>query len=391
MIMSALRRVAKAGLAAAVGMGLPHRWLRYRCVERESVSAYITRVGGADHAAYETIHEEATADHPLPINGVSREALPDDAGWWGFSFRDVPQRRSGATFRMTIPRARVISYREAARDGDFYPAILTDDRHALDLRELRYRPPHGRALCEAGRPTRLERATWFIERVYHNHSHWLTAHLPKLLLLRDRGELDEVLLPAERTEAMDRSMRMVGIDPARFRTFRTGELLRVERLTILGTDRFRPELLRLVPEALGVRAAPPPRRRVYISRAKANRRRLLNEAEVWALLEPEGFEKVCMEDLPFERQVELMRETAMLVAPHGAGLTNMLFCPAGACVVEIADASFANPNFYALASALGHRYAILGAAAEDAPHPVERDLRVDPHAVQSLVHQLCTR
>ncbi len=131
--------------------------------------------------------------------------------------------------------------------------------------------------------------------------------------------------------------------------------LRVDRLTLLVTDRFRPELIRLVPEAYGSRERPAPHRRVFISRARAARRQLLNEDEIRRVLEPAGFERVLMEELPFAGQVALMRETAVLVAPHGAGLTNMIFCPPGAHVVEFADLSFPNPNFYALASALGHQ------------------------------------
>ncbi|HEV2293543.1 MAG TPA: glycosyltransferase family 61 protein [Tepidisphaeraceae bacterium] len=379
-----LKRLIKAG----VNRGLDPAWVGYRHVPRQTVAQYFEGHPEQRSGRYETVHREAVAHNPLPRNVASRDQLPADRGWWGYSFHDVPARTSDETFIATLPDCRVIAYRDPDRGDDFYPAILSGDRRALDLREIRFRPRHAEALRHAGPPVRLKKATWFIERVYHNHSHWLTAHLPKLLLLRDRGALADVVLPEERTPAIDGSLRMLGIDAAQFRTFDLARPLDVEEFTFLGTDRFRPELLRLVPQAFGVLDAEPPRRKVFISRGKALRRRLVNEDEVWALLEPRGFERVLMEELSFQQQVELMKQTAVLVAPHGAGLTNMMFCPPGAHVVEMADLSFPNPNFYALASAMGHHYWVIKADALGDVHPLEKDLRADVRALAEVLSDL---
>ncbi|MDZ7757189.1 glycosyltransferase 61 family protein [Rhodohalobacter sp.] len=48
-----------------------------------------------------------------------------------------------------------------------------------------------------------------------------------------------------------------------------------------------------------------------------------------------------------------MQQAEIVVAPHGAAITNVIFLSPGTHVVEIADLSFPNPNFYALASAMG--------------------------------------
>ena len=374
---------------ASVERGVPPAWLGYRWVRRETVPAYFARHEERPEAGrYETVHPEAVARHPLPQNVPSREDLPDDRGWWGYSFRDVPARTSGETFIATLPDVRVAWYHDPEQNDDFYPAFLTHDRRALDLREVRFRPRHAQVLRRSGPPVRVEKATWILERVYHNHSHWLTAHLPKLLLLKERGLLGNVLLPPWRTSTLDGSLRMLGLDPGTFRTFDPARPLDVGELTVLGTDRFRPELLRTVRAAYAVPEGRPPHRKVYISRAKATRRRLVNEDAVWALLEEAGFEQVFMEDLGFEEQVRLMQETDVLVAPHGAGLTNMVFCPEGTRVAEIADLSFPNPNFYAIASAMGHRYWLLSAEALGDRHPLERDLRIDVAAVEDVLPQL---
>ena len=383
-----LRHLAIRAARLAVDRGVPPSWFGYRWVRRQTMAELLSRADASELiASYETIHPEAVVENPLPANVAKREQLPAERGWWGYSFRDVPARTSTETFIATLPDARVVWYEDGRRQ--FHPAVLTSDDRSLDLREIRYRRPHADAFAR-GHPLRLRRATWILERVYDNHSHWLSAHLPKLLLLRDRGQLDHVLLPPRLTPVMETSLRMLGLDPTAFARFDPSRRLEVDQLTVIGTDRFRPELLRLVQQAYAGSAPPAPHRRVFVSRAGATRRRLVNEEELWPLLRDVGFERVKMEELSFEAQVALMRETAVLVAPHGAGLTNMLFCPPGAEIVEVADLSFPNPNFYAIACAAGHRYWLLtGEHVGDAP-PLERDLRIDLPSVTPLLRKLTT-
>tara|TARA_R100000306_G_scaffold54193_2_gene51230 strand:+ start:12044 stop:13249 length:1206 start_codon:yes stop_codon:yes gene_type:complete len=376
-------------IRASIASGVPAAWFGYRGIRRETVQAYFDRQAGSSSAGkYEIIHPRSQAANPLPANIASRDQLPDDRGWWGYSFRDVPERISDETYIATVPDCLITWYRDPDKKNDFYPAILNKDSRAFDMRELRFRPLHAITLRKSPKPVRLKKATWFIERVYHNHSHWLTAHLPRLLLLREQGLLGELILPPERTASLDGSLRMLGLNPDDFQTYDPSRPLFVEELTILGTDRFRPELLQMIPEAFGVNEGAPPKRKVFISRLQATRRRLVNEDEVWAVLEPLGFERVLMENLSFEDQVNLMRETAVLAAPHGAGLTNMVFCQKGTDIVEIADLSFPNPNFYAVAAAMGHRYWLIPATSIGDMHPLEKDLKVDPALVSSTLAQM---
>jgi hypothetical protein len=255
---------------------VPAKWLGYAWVPQEGVRDFFARsfADPAPPGRFQTIHPRAVARNPLPCNVARRSVLPDDAGWWGYSFHDVPQRVSGETFRATLPRCRVVPHVDPT-DREFYVAIIDADDRALALREMAFRRGHA-PLLRSGARRRLERATWVTERVFHNYSHWLTAHLPKLLLLRSQGELEGVLLPRERAPVIDASLRMVGLEPDSFATFENEVVLEVDELTVLDTDRFRPELVRLVRDALPSAPAVEPHRRVYISRAKAARRRLLS-------------------------------------------------------------------------------------------------------------------
>lgn len=379
-----LRRRLDPLAERAVAAGLPPAWVGYRWVSGETVAGHVARTG---RGCYETVHVPAMAANPLPRNVADRGDLPADPGWWGYSFRDVPERVSGETFVATLPDCRLVFWTDP-RKNNFHPAILTADGRALTLREIAFRPGHAEVL-RAGRPAaRIDRATWVIERVYHNHSHWLTAHLPKLRLLQMRGGLDGLVLPRRRNAVMDASLRMLGLDPGGFADFDPDRPLEVGELTLIGTDRFRPELLRPVRDALAPQVPAPPRRRVFISRQRSRGRRLVNEEELWPALAAAGFERVFMEDLTFGEQVDLMAGTAVLLAPHGAGLTNMMFCPPGAHVVEIADPGFPNPNFYALACAMGLHYWLVRGAGLGDGHPLDQDLRADPDAVRAVLARL---
>lgn len=378
-------------LRLAVERGFPAAGIGYRWVPTESVQSTLSRCSAKDsdgRPRYETIHPESVSSNPLPRNVTSRDSLPADPGWWHYSFHDVPERRNGETFRATIPNCRIVPCKEPGRD-QFWVTLLNQAGRALDIREMAYREWQAPVMRKRPRHHRAK-ATWICERVFHNHSHWLSAHLPKLLLLRERNELSQLVLPEKRMGAIDECMRMYGMEPNRFDTIRTGEPMQVDELTILGTDRFRPELLRLVGAYCPIPAASMPHRKVLISREGATRRRLLNEDAIWNILKSQGFERVRMEDLNFTAQVSLMRETAVLFAPHGAGLTNMLFCPPGAKVVELADLGFPNPNFYATAAAMGHSYWLLEAESRGTGHLLERDLYIDPEKVGALdlsIHQ----
>jgi capsular polysaccharide biosynthesis protein len=103
-------------------------------------------------------------------------------------------------------------------------------------------------------------------------------------------------------------------------------------------------------------------RKVYISRAKALRRKVANEQEVIALLKQFGYEIHCMEDLTFTDQVKLMMQSSHLVSIHGAGLTNMLFMQEGSQILELYLDPYRynkipfSKSYFRLAGILNHNY-----------------------------------
>lgn len=373
----------------AVEHGVPPALLGWRWRARERLDAYLARTGRLH--TKDVLRPASRSTLPLPRNVPSRDTLSRDGALWGYSQYDVPERAVSETYIARILDARLLFFHTPDK-RDFFPAIITPDGTSLECREISHRARHAPQAATRGRVAQhFDRATWVLERAYHNHSHWLTAHLPKLLLLRERGLLNDVLMPLRRTAVMDASMRMLGIDPEALRQFDPARPVEVGELTLVGTDRFDPAHMRQVRAAFADHTAADarlPHRRIFISRERSRGRRITNEHALWAMLHRHGFEKVFMEDLSFPEQVRMMQQTRVLLAPHGAGLTNMLFCPEGGHVVELADPGFPNPNFYALAAGLRLGYWLLSEQAGDAHHPLDRDLTVDVARVENVVEQI---
>ncbi len=360
---NAAQRLADAGVPPAA---LGHRFRRHSDAARV--------------AAVETVHAAGIVTAALPTTVAQRADLPDDAGWWGFSMRDVPARSVAATLILRLDNARVLSDQTDDSARDYSPAILDRRGRSLDLREIRYRPFHAPL---ARRPPDMvrDRAVWIAERVFDNHSHWLSAHLPKLILLRDRDLLrGDLVLPAHRPARIDDSLHAIGIDPDACHLLAVGQVLHARRLVLVACDRFHPALLDRARSVLAP-ATTSPARRILISRRAARGRTLIGEDALLPLLAAHGIAPVVMEELEFAAQVALMAQAEVVVAPHGAGLTNMLFCRPGAHIVEIADPTYPNPNFYAMAAALGLTYTLVAGEGVGDGHPLHRNLAVTADAL----------
>jgi hypothetical protein len=96
---------------------------------------------------------------------------------------------------------------------------------------------------------------------------------------------------------------------------------------------------------------------IYISRRGIESFRCLcNEDEVEAVMMRLGFAIVRPEDLSFDEQVATFARARIIAGPHGAGLSNAAFAPAGCLVVEICTESWTPPYYARLTQLFEHNY-----------------------------------
>ncbi|OEY86884.1 capsular biosynthesis protein [Wolbachia pipientis] len=75
--------------------------------------------------------------------------------------------------------------------------------------------------------------------------------------------------------------------------------------------------------------------RIYISRANASMRRIINEKELITELEKIGFKVIHLELLSPYEQAQIFNHAQVIVGPHGSGFANLIFTNPGCKVVEI--------------------------------------------------------
>lgn len=108
-----------------------------------------------------------------------------------------------------------------------------------------------------------------------------------------------------------------------------------------------------------------PFRRLYIQRKKG--RTITNEKELSNFLSANGFEIVQSENMSVAQQAHLFSEAKFVVAPHGAGLTNLVFCEPETKVIDIFSPQWVNPCYWILSSHLQLQYAYLMGEGEEVP------------------------
>lgn len=143
---------------------------------------------------------------------------------------------------------------------------------------------------------------------------------------------------------------------------------------------------RVVPAA-GASAAGAPRK-LFLSRARTGRRRIINEAQVYEVFAAHGYELVYPEELGVREQVALFAQAIHIAGSGGAALTNMLFMPPGGHVLMLNNryipAHARSLYFGPLSAACGHAFTIL--SGEPVAFPTDRAIDADVHIDPDAVH-----
>ena len=78
-------------------------------------------------------------------------------------------------------------------------------------------------------------------------------------------------------------------------------------------------------------------RKIFISRKDATSRTIINESELIKFFKSSNFEIINLSEKSFIDQIKIFNSAKLIVAMHGAGLTNLLFCKNNTKVVEITE------------------------------------------------------
>ncbi len=208
---------------------------------------------------------------------------------------------------------------------------------------------------------------------HRNYYHWT---LDCLARLAGAGEdtlagVRRVLVPAPRAEFHRAGLAYCGLEESHeVVPVAPDATLRVERViapwSVTGYHQPHPCI---VPFFARMRERAPVRdetwpRLVYIDRRGGDQRPLANEDAVVAALVARGFVPVRLESHPLADQIAIFAHAAVIVAPHGAGLANLVFARPGTIVLELLMDGWVNWCFRHLSVLFGLHYdCVLGRQA----------------------------
>lgn len=126
--------------------------------------------------------------------------------------------------------------------------------------------------------------------------------------------------------------------------------------------------------------------RIFVSRKKCGRRRLLNEDAAFGELERFGFQRIFFEEMSFREQVGCAARAKVICGLHGAGFTNMMFSESRQKIIEILSPRKDQIHYKLLASKMRHLHWQYDSVEEiEANH--ESDYRVEPNSLSEFIQK----
>ncbi|MDM9379589.1 glycosyltransferase family 61 protein [Chlorogloeopsis sp. ULAP01] len=126
---------------------------------------------------------------------------------------------------------------------------------------------------------------------------------------------------------------------------------------------------------------------VYVSRRKAVGRRILNESEVAECLQSYNFRSYVLEELNLAEQINLFSQAKFVIAPHGAGLSNIIFST-NSKVIEICGETPPTLNFAGIARTLGFQYGCLTNPNNSNLSKNDGNIQVDIKRLSTMIDML---
>lgn len=232
-----------------------------------------------------------------------------------------------------------------------------------------------------------------------NYYHFLYDAIGRYGILEEAlpGERPDAVVIPHQTGYQRQLIAMVGLDLPLLQP-RPRHTFRADRLLVPSTPNQDLDAPRSTVEWLRKRL--PPRstgdgpRRLYLSRGQQpGSRRYLQEPALWPALERRGFVVLDPGKLSVQEQIDVFHGAEVVVAPHGAALTNITFGSPGLRVLELFAPTYVHLGLWAIAEAVdGIEYRYLvgdGPTREGRPMTgILDDISIPADRVEAAVDEL---
>jgi hypothetical protein len=232
--------------------------------------------------------------------------------------------------------------------------------------------------------------------------HWMVDSLPRLFLLKEAGLFDRVdyfLVPNYSLDYHRETLAYFGIKSHQVISVLSNRHIQADSLILTSYTRVNGHHPQWACDGfyntfVGSSASERSDRLLYISRADAKQRRVLNEPELIDMLKQYGFEVYTMSSLSMREKAELLNSARLIVGPHGSGSVNFAFCKPGTKILDLFPDNCVAPFICDICDKRGLDYHYLlcesDGNADNAVEGQKLNLTVDVKVVEEKVRQLLT-
>ncbi len=213
---------------------------------------------------------------------------------------------------------------------------------------------------------------------YHSYYHWMVEYLPKLRLLecyeKKTNSNPTILIESDPPAFVKESLSVAGYNSNQYTEW-CGSKRQIQNLIvpIHRSHRFnyqypkksdynpsRDDLLWLRERMRSNTDFDTENNNkiIYISRQKVpseRGRKVINYDSLIDIIRDFGGREYVLEELSFEKQIQIFAEADIIIGPHGAGLLNMIFAD-DPVVIELFPETVLKPHFYFMAEMMGVDY-----------------------------------
>ncbi len=220
--------------------------------------------------------------------------------------------------------------------------------------------------------------------------HWMIDIAPKIAAIQARPGNETLvwMLPRSNHSYERETLELLQIDESKVidtTGFKNVRIRRAHMVMLPGWFEIQKSAA-LLRERLLPHAGPAVGERIYLKRK--GRRICRNEDEVVRHLSKKGF--VMIEDVPRTviEQIGLFSGARVIVAPHGAALSNLLWCSGECTVIECFAEGYCPPYYKNLAAFTGMRYASIGQTDDSHWTGVAGDIHIDLRKLDACMETL---
>jgi capsular polysaccharide biosynthesis protein len=357
------------------------RWFRANRAELEAAGVRLRMVG--DRAPIHTALPRCLNGSPSPT--------------WNWAVDWTPQDR----FCLELPDARLLFEPWRCSSAVLAPGgTILHDLLPIFFHHARSHP--ARCAVRLGKPVRLPgKAFLLLNDANSNFYHWMCDVLPRLEIARRAGhrlEDFDWFVTDELSQAFHReSLAALGIPEEKIFVGTRYRFVAAEHLVATSlfdkSGMVHRESLAFVADAMrarfGIEGDLPGHRRIFVSRQEGYYRRIVNWDEIEPLLRKHGFEVVASERLGMDQQTRLFSEAGHVIAGHGAGLTNLMYCRPGTRVLEMLHEKWGHSMYWLTAAKCGLDYTLMKAEPAGKRKAEIDDMLVDPEPLRAYLEQTC--